>query len=170
MPSTSEQNSFSSIKLLIMEQQPTSSTGFNLHKQKLYSLILGAVALVGMILPWATQNLGGFGSNTLGNGFQGWGILSLFGLIAVLVSSLAGDKTKDYDQNMRYLAIGAFGAIALGALISFMQLSGGGRMGMGIKSGIGVWFCIIAGIIGLLWVTGVIKLQSPPTSGNQSSN
>lgn len=152
-----------------MEQQPTS-TGINLHKQKLYSLILGGVALIGMILPWATQSLGGFGSNSLGNGFQGWGILSLFGLIAVLVSSLAGDKTKDYDQNMRYLAIGAFGAIALGALISFMQLSGaGGRMGMGIKSGIGVWFCIIAGILGLLWVTGVIKLQNPPSSGPQQN-
>lgn len=141
---------------------PPAGNGIALHKQKLYSLILGGVALIGMILPWATQNLGGFGSNTLGNGFQGWGILSLFGLIAVLVSSFAGDKLQDYDQNMKYLAIGAFGAITLGAFISFMQLSGNNRMGMGIKSGIGVWFCIIAGLLGLLWVTGIIKLDQKP--------
>ena len=136
---------------------PPPPAPINMHKQKLYSLILGGVTLVGMILPWASMNMG-FGSRSMGNGFSGWGILCLFGLVAVIVSSLAGDKMQDYDQNMKYLAIGGFAAITLGAFIYFMQISGGG---MGQKSGIGVWFCTIAGTLGLLWVTGIIKF--PPS-------
>jgi hypothetical protein len=133
----------------------------NMHQQKLYSLVLGGVGLLGMILPWANID-NGMMSRSAGNGFAGWGLLSLFGVVAILVSSLAGDKTVTYDQNMRYLAIGGFGGITLGAFISFMQVSG--NAAMGIKSGIGVWFCIIAGVLGLLWVTGVIKISSntPP--------
>lgn len=141
---------------------PPPPAPFPLHKTKLISLIVGAVALIGMILPWASASMGQFGSRNLGNGFQGWGILSLFGLIAVIVSSLVGDKMRDYDQNMRYLAIGAFSAIALGSLIAFMQLNGNAQLGTTVKSGIGVWFTIIAGILGLLWVTGVIKFNPQP--------
>lgn len=141
---------------------PPAPGGLPLHKNKLYSLILGAVALVGMILPWASASMGQFGSRSMGNGFQGWGILSLFGLIAVVVSSLAGDKLRDYDTNMKYLAIGAFSAISLGALIAFMQLNGSTQLGMSVKSGIGVWFVIIPGVLGLLWVTGVIKFTNSP--------
>ncbi len=139
---------------------PPTNNSINFHQQKLYALILGAVSLVGMILPWASQSFGGMGSRSMGNGFQGWGILSLFGLVAVLVSSLSGDKMKEYDQNMKYLAIGGFAAITLGAFISFMQLSGNAAA-LGIKSGIGVWFCIIGGVLGLLWVTGIIKMPPP---------
>ena len=144
---------------------PPPQAPFPLHKTKLVSLIVGAVALVGMILPWASASMGQFGSRSIGNGFQGWGILSLFGLIAVVISSLAGDKMRDYDQNMRYLAIGAFSAISLGSLISFMQMNGSAQFGMSVKAGIGVWFTLIAGVLGLLWVTGVIKLNTQPRPG-----
>lgn len=141
---------------------PPPPAPFPLHKTKLISLIVGGVCLIGMILPWASASMGQFGSRALGNGFQGWGILSLFGLIAVVVSSLVGDKLRDYDVNMRYLAIGAFSAISLGALISFMQMNGNAQLGMTVKSGIGVWFTLIAGALGLLWTTGVIKLNTQP--------
>lgn len=133
-----------------------------LHKTKLYALILAAVGLVGMILPWASINMGFGGARSSGNGFQGWGILSLFGLIAVVVASLVGDKLRDYDANMRYLAIGGFSGLALGALIAFMQLNGNTQLGTSVKSGIGIWFVIIAGVLGVLWTTGVIKLNSSP--------
>jgi hypothetical protein len=153
-----------------MAQQPTNSpnqgTSINIHQQRLYSLILGALGLLGIILPWLTQQ--GFnGGSTSVNGFQSWGILSLFGVVGVLVSSLAGDKTKPYDQNMKYLAIGSFSAITLGAFIYFMQVSGNSNAGMlgtsGPKSGIGLWFCIIGGVLGILWSSGVIKF-SPPSN------
>lgn len=143
---------------------PPAQNNINLHQQKLYSLIIGAVGLLGMILPWAsTQGFGGYGSTSV-NGFQGWGILSLFGIIGVLVSSLFGDKTKPYDQNMKYLAIGGFAALTLGAFIYFMQISGnkGGMFGLaGPKSGMGLWFCIVPGIIGMLWAAGVLKVAPP---------
>lgn len=133
-----------------------------LHKTKLYALILAALGLVGMILPWASINMGFGGSRSSGNGFQGWGILSLFGLIAVVVASLVGEKLRDYDVNMRYLAIGGFSGLALGALIAFMQFNGNAQLGVSVKSGIGIWFVIIAGVLGVLWTTGVIKLNSSP--------
>lgn len=143
----------------------TGQTNINLHQQKLYSLIIGGVCLIGMILPWSTvQGFGGMGSSS-SNGFGGWGILSLFGIVGVIVSSLFGDKTITYDQNMKYVAIGSFATITLGAFIAFMQISGKtGAFGIGIKSGIGLWFCIIPGIIGLLWVAGVLKVSSLPTN------
>jgi hypothetical protein len=133
-----------------------------MHQQKLYSLVLGGLGLLGMILPWASID-NGFTSRSAGNGFAGWGLLALFGVVAIVISSLSGNKLQPYDQNMRNLAIGGFGGITLGAFISFMQTSGNGGA-MGVKSGIGVWFCIIAGVLGLLWVTGVIKISSgtPP--------
>jgi hypothetical protein len=136
---------------------PGQNTSINLHQQKLYCLIIAAVAFIGMILPWTVTG-GGFGGlmpKQTSNGFGGWGILALFGVAGVVVSCLLGDKTKVFDQTFRYVAIGSFVAIILGAFIPFMQIMNAG--GLGVKSGIGIWFCIIAGIVGLLWVSGVIK-------------
>ncbi len=133
-----------------------------IHQKKLYSLFIGGAALLGMILPWATVSYGGFGGGASSNGFGGWGFLSLLGIIGVVVSSLMGDKLLDYDKNMKLVAMSSFGAIALGAFIGMMQISnaGGRGYGGGVKSGIGLFLTILAGIAGLLWVTGVIKL--PP--------
>jgi hypothetical protein len=138
--------------------QPTGSAGINIHQQKLYTLIVGAIAFIGMILPWTVTNYGGFMAKQTSNGFAGWGILALFGIAGVVVASLLGDKTKEFDQNFRYLAIGSFAAVILGAFIPFMQIINAG--GMGVKTGVGIWLSIIAGILGLLWVTGVIKMQA----------
>jgi 4-amino-4-deoxy-L-arabinose transferase-like glycosyltransferase len=139
------------------------NTGINLHQQKLISLITGAVAFIGMVLPWSVTNLGYAKSST--NGFAEWGILCLFGVAGVVVACLFGDKTKEFDQNFRYVAIASFTAIVLGSFIQFMKIVN--LSGMGLKSGVGVWFCVIAGIIGLLWVTGVIKMppKVPTKSG-----
>ena len=142
-------------------------TGINLHQQKLVTLIIGAVAFIGMILPWSVTNFGGFMAKQTSNGFAGWGILALFGIAGVVVSSLFGDKTREFDQTFRYVAIGSFVAIILGAFIPFMQIVNGG--GFGVKSGIGVWFCIIGGILGLLWVTGVIKMNFKMPSSSSST-
>ena len=138
----------------------------NLHQQKLYSLFAAGGALLGLILPWAVVSMGGFGGfgggNQSSNGFGGWGLLSLLGIIGVIVASLMGDKTKEYDKNMKLVAMSSFGGIILGAFIVFMQLSGNrGGMGIGgVKTGIGLWITLLAGVAGILWVAGIIKL--PP--------
>jgi hypothetical protein len=137
----------------------------NLHQQRIFTLVFAVIAFIGMILPWSSANLG-FMAKQTSNGFAGWGILTLFGVAGAIVAALFGDKTKELDQTFRYIGIGSFIAIILGAFIAFMQIVNGG--GFGVKSGIGVWFCIIAGVLGLLWVTGVIKMPPkgpmPPSS------
>jgi hypothetical protein len=142
--------------------QQNPGTNINLHQKKLFALIGAGLGLLGMILPWSVVNLGfgGFGASQSSNGFGGWGILSLLGIVGVVVASLIGDKAQDFDQNFRMVAIGSFAAILLGAFIVFMQISG--NRGFGLKTGIGLWICMIAGVLGILWSAGIIKM--PPKS------
>lgn len=129
----------------------------NFHKQKLYSLIVAGVALVSLILPWISISFGGFGSSA--NGFRSWGLLSFLGVIGVAVACFIGDKTKEFDDMYKKVAMGSFGAIAAGALLFFLRLSSiGGGLGSAVKSGIGLWICLVAGGAGLAWVLGLIKL------------
>ena len=126
----------------------------NFHKQKLYALILAGVGLLSLLLPW--RSLPFLGSVT--NGFSGVGIISLLGVIGVIVASFMGDKTKEYDQNSKMIAMGSFGALALGALFTLLTK----YHGVSTNAGLGIWLAIIAGLVGLGWVTGIIKLPNPP--------
>jgi hypothetical protein len=132
------------------------ATGIQLHRQRLYALIFAGVAFLGMFLPWSVISF--MGLRQTSNGFTGWGILSFFGIAGAVIASLLGDKTREFDQTFKYVAIGSFVAIILGAFIPFMQIVNGGSFAE--KSGFGVWLCLIAGIIGLLWITGVLKMPS----------
>jgi len=130
----------------------------NFHKQKLYSLIIAGVALISLILPWVSFSFGGFGGGSA-NGFRSWGILSFLGVVGVAAASFLGDKAKEFDETFKKVAMASFGAIALGALIFFLRLSSaGGGFGSAVGAGLGLWLCLIAGVIGLLWVFGKIKL------------
>ncbi len=143
----------------------------NVHKQKLYALIVAALAFIALILPWQTVSfaLGGFGGGSRSvNGLRGWGFLSLLGIGAVVVASLLGDKTKEYDATFKKVAMGGFGAIAIGAIIYFIRIrsvGGAGYQGVSNKAGFGLWIDILAGIVGLLWVAGLVKMpeNKPPT-------
>lgn len=145
---------------------PAQNTNINLHQQKIGALAGAGLGLLGMILPWSVVNFGGFGGfggmSQSSNGFGGWGILSLLGVVGVIVASLIGDKTKVFDPNFKLVAMGSFGAILLGAFIVFMQISG--NRGLGSKSGIGLWICIIAGVLGILWSAGIIKMPPKATT------
>jgi hypothetical protein len=136
----------------------------NLHKQKLYALILAGVALISLFLPWATVNVRGFGGGSV-NGLRGWGFLALLGVAAVAVASFMEDKTKEYMGNMKMVAMGGFGVIALAGVITFIRLMsagghGGELAGYGVSTGFGVYICVIAGVLGLLWIMGIVKM--PP--------
>ena len=141
----------------------------NFHKQKMYALIVAAVGLISLFLPWATVSLGGFGGGSV-NGMRGWGFLALLGVGAVAVASFMEDKTKPYAGNFKMIAMGGFGLMALAGVITFIRLStakgnGGELAGYGVSTGFGVYLCIIAGAVGLLWVAGLIKIpdNKPPT-------
>lgn len=145
----------------------------NLHKQKLYALIIAGVALIALFLPWASVSIrgyGGGGGST--NGLKGWGLLALAGVAAVAVASLMEDKTKEYMGNMKMVAMGGFGLMILAGVITFIRLSSakgkGGELDFGgmvkVSAGLGLFLCIIAGVLGLLWVMGIVKMPQKPSS------
>lgn len=136
----------------------------NLHKQKLYALIIALVAFISLLLPWLTTSYGG----SL-NGLRGLGLLTLLGIGAVVALSLMGDKSKEYDANTKKLVMGAFGAIILGALLFLLTKNstyGGGFLGSLLKPGFGLWLCIITGLAGLGLTSGIIKIpeSKPPAT------
>ena len=135
-----------------MEPSNQQSNPFsNLHKQKLYSLVIAGLALITLFLPWIT--VGFLGSL---NGFRGWGIFSLLGILGVAVTAFAGNKTMAYDDTMRKVAAGAFGAIALGALI--FALTKSSSYGPFAGTGVGTWICLVVGLMGLILTLGLIKI------------
>lgn len=131
----------------------------NLHKQKLYSLIIAGVALISLLLPWVSISLGIFGGGSV-NGFRSWGILSLFGIIAVVAACFMNDKALPFDDMTKKIALAGFGAVAAGALIFFLRITSSDSFGMA-SSGAGLWICLVAGAVGLVWVLGKIKLPDP---------
>ena len=156
----------------------------NLHQQKLYALLEAGLALIALFLPWTVYKVGqvvdiygmggrggGGGSN---NGLRSWGFLVLLGIAGVVVASLLGDKTKEYDKNTKLIALGSFAAIALGAIMYFTRLNsvggGFGQYGIRISSGIGLWLAFGAGIIGLAWVSGIFgKLSAKTTAASAAA-
>ncbi len=144
----------------------------NLNKQKLYALILAGVALIALFLPWATVSVRGYGGGGSVNGLKGWGLLALAGVAAVAVASLMEDKTKEYMGNMKMIAMGGFGAMILAGVITFIRLSSakgkGGELDFGgmvkVSPGMGLFLCAIAGVLGLLWVMGIVKMPQKPSS------
>lgn len=119
----------------------------NLHKQKHYSLIIGGVALIALLLPWKTLLF------MNANGIRGVGLISLLGVICVAIASLLGNKTLDYDANNKKLVLAGFGAIALGALLTILTKEAF------VKIGVGLWLCLLAGVAGLVFQMGIVKLS-----------
>ena len=133
------------------------------HKSKLYSLILAAVALISMILPWfSVKAAGGFGMgySASKNGFGSWGLLVLAGIALVAASCFMGDKSKPYDDMGKKLALGGFGAIAGGAVIYLIRIltAGGGGGYVKMSPGFGLFLGLAAGAIGLLLLLGIVKV------------
>lgn len=130
----------------------------NFHKQKLYALILAGIAFISLFLPWVSMGM--FGSV---NGFRSWGLLSFLGVIGVVVSCFIGNKTVPFDDTFKKVAMGSFAGISIGALIYYFNLGSGF---IRLDSGFGLWLCLIIGVLGLLWVIGLVKLpdnKKPPT-------
>jgi hypothetical protein len=135
------------------------------HKSKLYSLILAAVALISMILPWfSVKAAGGYGMGygVSKNGFGSWGLLVLAGIALVAAACFMGNKAVAFDDMGKKLALGGFGAMGGGALIYLIRILtlGGGKYGGMVKvsPGIGLFLGLAAGAIGLLLLLGIVKV------------
>src|SRR5688500_13300033 len=112
----------------------------NLHKQRLYSLIIAGVALIALFLPWLTVKGYGIGSR---NGLNSWGLLVLIGVGIIAAASFMGNKNLGFDENGRKLALAGFGLIAGGALIYLIRVLtvAGGRY---LSPGLGLFLALIA--------------------------
>ncbi len=143
----------------------------NLHQQKLIALIIAVVALISLLLGWSAPKEGFFGVQSE-NGFHSWGLLSLVGILGVLAATFMGDKMKPYEGQTKQIALGAFGAIGLGAAIFLIRLLTGSqsngfqtiKFSDIAKPGIGLFLCLIAGIAGIVWVMGLVKLPTTNSS------
>jgi hypothetical protein len=137
----------------------------NFHKQKLYALIAAGIAFVALLLPWiSVYQIQSF------NGIRGWGILSLLGVIAVVgLTLMEKDKTALYTAENKKYAMIAFGAIALGALLFFLRKNavvGGAMFNDLVKTGIGLWICLAAGLAGVALLYGLIKIEDKGVKTN----
>ena len=135
------------------------------HKQKLYALIGAGLALVALILPWIS--VGMFGMSNSINGLRSWGLISLAGIIVIVALSIMGDKTQDYSTDYKKYVSWAFIAIAAGALLFWIRKNAavGDALGiMDVKTGIGLWLCLLAGLAGVALMYGFIKLKQKETS------
>lgn len=131
----------------------------NFHKQKLYSLIIAGVALVALLLPWVSINF--LGASQSWNGLRGWGLLSLLGVGGVAALSFIGNKPDDYTAEYKNYVMIAFGAIALGAVLFFLRKgSVAGGFNNLVKTGIGLWISLAAGLAGLALSYGLIKIDN----------
>ncbi len=121
----------------------------NLHKQKLYALIVAAVGLIAMFLPWWKVSfggmLGGFGGGYSVNGMHDLGIISFLGFVgAGVVTFLMGDKTKAYDGQPKMITAACFAGAGLFALIQLLRQTH--------FTSFGIYLAILAGIAGAVIV------------------
>lgn len=133
-----------------MEQTPQSNPFAGMHRQRVYSLVIAAIAFVTLLLPWVK-----FGILSQ-NGFRGWGILSLLGVVAAAGIAFTGNKVLAVDDVMKKIALGSFAAISVGALL--FALTKESSYGPFASLGIGLWLCLVAGLAGLGFLLGVIKI------------
>ncbi len=135
----------------------------NLHKQRLVTILIGALGLIFLFLPWLkVQSFGGSASHM---GYNIWGgIITAIAFAAAIASSLLlGDKTKPFDKQGKLIAIIAFAVAFLFTLIVLIASSGSGQQTAGFyvievkkSPGIGVWLTLVLELGGLAWVTGVL--------------
>lgn len=117
----------------------------NLHKQKLYALIVAAVGLISCFLPWWKVSLGGFGGGYSINGMHDLGIVSFLGFIgAGVVTFVMGDKSKPFEGQAKMIAAACFAGAALFALIQFLRQTS--------YTSFGLYLAILAGIAGAVIV------------------
>lgn len=134
-----------------------------LNKQKMYCLIAAGIALVSILLPWATSKMGFGGSE---NGFHSWGLISVLGIIGLAVATFMGDKSKPYEGQMKMVALGSAGAIGGGALLYLLRVMLGSKSVMGysvklskvISPGFGLFICLLVGAATLLFLMGIVKI------------
>jgi peptidoglycan/LPS O-acetylase OafA/YrhL len=132
----------------------------NLHKQKLYALIVAGVGLIAVFLPWWKISYGGFGGFSI-NGMRDLGIITFLGFIGAGVVTFAmGDKTKPFEGQAKIIAAACFAGAGLFALIQFLRQTS--------FTSFGLYLAILAAIAGTVIVYFLkpeqLEGKKPPTT------
>jgi len=139
-----------------MEQNSASNPLAGLHKQKLYTLIIAGIGIISCILPW--WSLGAYGYHISINGLHELGWLSFLGFIgAGAVIFVMGDKTKPFEGQSKMIAAACLGGAGAIALIQMLRSMHG--------LAIGIFLAIAAGVIGALFVWGMVKMPDQAKKG-----
>jgi hypothetical protein len=120
----------------------------------------GLAAFIGYFLPWAKVSSDFGVSATLSAG-DADAILVLLGALAVVALSVV-QLIKGSNKGM---AIGAMGAAALALLITVLKwsdLPSGDIPGVSVSTGIGLYLCILAGIVMCVGAGLELKQQLAP--------
>jgi len=137
----------------------------NLHKQKLYAVIIAGVGFISMFLPW--WKLGGYNGgygfavpSISVNGMHELGIVAFLGFLgAGIIPFVMGDKTKAFDGQAKMIEAACFAGAGLIAIIQFLRQTS--------FTSFGLYLAILAGIAGAV-VVYVLKPEQlegkkPPT-------
>jgi hypothetical protein len=145
-----------------MEQNSVSNPLNGLHKQRLYAVIIAAVGIISCLLPWWHVSYAAYGYAGGGvsiNGLHKLGILSFIAFIgAGIVPFVLGNKAMPFSGQDKTVTTACFGAAAGAALITLLA-------NMKYLS-FGIFIAIVAGVIGALFVWGMVKIpdnKKPPT-------
>ncbi|THU36026.1 hypothetical protein FAM09_21810 [Niastella caeni] len=114
-----------------------------MHKQRRFILILAAIGIIAVFLPWVTVG-GIFGDSLNANGFNGTGIVVFLSLVAVAVIALMGDQKKAEERNMWMITLMAGFIALLFAIIKYSQISGS-AFGI-VSAGYGLWIALAASL------------------------
>lgn len=114
-----------------------------MHKQRRFVLILAAIGIIAIFLPWV--KVGGiFGDSLNANGFSGVGIIVFLALVAVAVIALMGDQKKAEERTMWMITLLAGFIALLFGIIKYSQISGN-SLGI-ISAGYGLWISLAASL------------------------
>ena len=139
-----------------MEQNSVSNPFTGLHKQKLYTLIIAAAGIIFCLLPW--WHVGNSYYSVSINGLHKLGILTFLGFIgAGVVMFVMGDKSRPFQGQEKMITAACFGGAAVFAILTLL-------FNMHYLS-FGIFLAIAAGVIGALFVWGMVKMpenRNPP--------
>lgn len=133
----------------------------NIHKQKLITIIMAALVLILLFLPW--QKIPALvKSNYMGYTIWG-GIICAIAAAAAAGNCLMGNQRQPFTKQTKIIAIVCFAVIFLFALIVAIASSGteqvdGGGYYVEVKksAGIGAWLTMVVGLAGIAWTSGIL--------------
>ena len=118
-----------------------------MHKQRRFVLILAAIGIIAVFLPWV--RVGGiFGNSLNANGFNGVGVVVFLCLLAIAIIAIMGDQKKAEERTMWMITLLAAFIALLFAVIKYSQISGS-AFGI-VSAGYGLWISLAASLAVLI--------------------